>query len=134
MTNANKLTQSELEANETVALIAADKVEGTPVFNADDEKLGSIAKLMIDKRSGQVSYAVMSFGGFLGVGEILHPLPWAALTYDVDRNGYVLNVTREQLESAPQYKDGEEPAWQDDAYGERVYGHYGIPLARTAVI
>ena len=127
MANASRMTQVELDANETISLIAADKVEGTPVFNAGDQKLGTIDKLMIDKRSGKVSYAVMSFGGFLGLGENYHPLPWDALTYDVDKDGYVVNLTREQLEGAPRYERGSEPDWADRAFGRRIDEHYGVP-------
>lgn len=131
MVNKSELTQEELVVNETISLIAADKVEGTPVYNADDEKLGTVDKLMIDKVSGKVSYAVMSFGGFLGMGENYHPLPWDALTYDVDKDGYVISLTREQLEGAPQYDRSSEPDWSDRAFGQRIddyYGVYGVPI------
>lgn len=131
MANKSELTQEELVANETISLIAADKVEGTPVYNADAEKLGTVDKLMIDKYSGKVSYAVMSFGGFLGMGENYHPLPWDALTYDVDKDGYVISLTREQLEGAPHYDRGSEPDWSDRAYSKKIddyYGVYGVPI------
>lgn len=131
MANAPDLTQEELVANETISLIAADKVEGTPVYNADAEKLGTVDKLMIDKHSGRVSYAVMSFGGFLGLGESYHPLPWDALTYDVEKDGYVISLTREQLEGGPRYDRDSEPDWADRATGRRIdeyYGVYGVPI------
>jgi len=70
------------DARETTALIGSDKVEGTDVYNARGEHMGSIERVMIDKRSGQVAYAVLSFGGFLGIGSDYYPVPWAALTYD----------------------------------------------------
>jgi len=73
--------------NETDRLIASDKVEGTAVYNRAGESIGSIYNLMIDKRSGQVEYAVMSFGGFLGIGERYHPMPWKALDYDMRQGG-----------------------------------------------
>jgi hypothetical protein len=128
MANAFQMTQEELDANETISLIAADKVEGTPVYNAEDEKLGTVAKLMIDKRSGKVSYAVMSFGGFLGMGESYHPLPWESLTYDVEKDGYVVTLTREQLEGGPRYQRNNEPDWRDGAVGRRIDDCYGVPL------
>ena len=112
--------------DETSRLIASDKVEGTAVYNAQGERMGSIYTLMIDKYSGQVSYAVMSFGGFLGIGERYHPLPWRMLTYDTGRGGYVVDVGREQLESAPTYARDETP-WSRPDYGRDVYGHYGLP-------
>ena len=110
--------------DETSRLIASDKVEGTAVYNAQGERMGSIYTLMIDKYSGQVSYAVMSFGGFLGIGERYHPLPWRALTYDTGLGGYVVDVAREQLEGAPSHGRDEAP-WGDPAYGRRVSGYYG---------
>ena len=112
--------------NETERLIASDKVEGTAVYNRQGESIGSIYTLMIDKYSGQVAYAVMSFGGFLGIGERYHPLPWRMLTYDTGRGGYVVDVGREQLESAPTYARDETP-WSRPDYGRDVYGHYGLP-------
>lgn len=121
------MTQGELAQSETLQLISSDKVEGTPVYNADGEHLGTVEKLMIDKISGRVSYAVMSFGGFLGIGEEYHPLPWETLDYDADLGGYVVNLTRESLEGAPRYAAGDEPDWRDRAYGDRVYGYYDVP-------
>ncbi|WP_232830378.1 PRC-barrel domain-containing protein [Oceanicella sp. SM1341] len=127
MTSMTGMTQDELDRNETVTLIASDKVEGTPVYNAEGEKLGSVDKLMIDKRGGRVSYAVMAFGGFLGLGESYHPLPWDVLTYDTELEGYVVALTREQLEGAPRYARGDEPVWSDRAYKQSIHDYYGSP-------
>jgi hypothetical protein len=85
---------------ETDRLIASDKVEGTAVYN-QGERLGTVYNLMIDKYTGQVAYAVMSFGGFLGMGESYHPLPWKVLTYDTRQGGYVVDLDRSRLEGAP---------------------------------
>jgi PRC-barrel domain len=76
------------EERETVTLIGSDKVEGTAVYGADDTQIGSIERVMIDKRSGKVSYAVLSFGGFLGIGDDHYPLPWDSLKYDTNLGGY----------------------------------------------
>ena len=116
-----------VNTDETDRLIASDKVEGTAVYNRAGERLGSVYNVMIDKFSGQVAYAVMSFGGFLGVGERYHPLPWRALTYDTKLGGYVVDLGREQLEGAPSYARDEAP-WGDPAYGRGVSGYYGVPL------
>ena len=113
-------------ADETDRLIASYKVEGTAVYNRAGERLGSVQNVMIDKYSGQVAYAVMSFGGFLGVGERYHPLPWRALTYDTGLGGYVVDLGRERLEGAPSYGRDEAP-WDDPAYGRGVSDHYGVP-------
>jgi hypothetical protein len=112
--------------DETGTLIGADKVAGTSVYNAEGETLGSIHDIMIDKHSGRVAYAVMSFGGFLGLGSDYHPLPWSALTYDPERGGYVVHLTREQLEGGPRYGKEEEPHWGDRDYEKRVHDYYGI--------
>jgi sporulation protein YlmC with PRC-barrel domain len=82
-------------------LISSRRVEGTPVYNRDDEKLGTVHSVMIEKRSGKVAYAVMSFGGLLGFAERVHPIPWDMLTYDVDRDGYVVDLDRDTLRHAP---------------------------------
>jgi hypothetical protein len=122
-------TRGGVAISETEDLIASDKVEGTPVYNRTGEHLGSIYNVMLDKRAGKVRYAVMSFGGFLGIGERYHPLPWDALTYEPGQGGYVVDVTREQLEGAPTYARGETP-WSDPLYGQSVYGYYGLPFPR----
>lgn len=112
--------------DETHRLIASNKVEGTAVYNLEGESIGSIYNFLVDKISGRVSYAVMSFGGFLGIGERYHPLPWDTLKYDPGIGGYVVNVSREQLEGGPTHAPDEEP-WGDPEYGRRVHGHYGLP-------
>ena len=113
--------------DETDRLIASNKVEGTAVYNRQGERLGDIYNFMVDKRSGQVAYAVLSFGGFLGMGGSYHPLPWKALTYDTRLGGYVVDVSREQLEGAPSYGRDEAP-WSDPAYGRGVSSYYGVSL------
>ena len=114
-----------LERDETVNLIASNKVEGTGVYNRAGEKLGTVSHFMVGKRNGRVEYAVMSFGGLFGLGERHHPLPWDVLTYDTDKGGYVVDLDKNILEAAPWYDRGQEPAW-DRAYGTRVYDYYGV--------
>jgi len=107
-------------------LIAANKVKGTNVYNPAGEKLGSVDDIMIDKVSGRAIYAVMSFGGFLGMGEKHHPLPWATLKYDMQKGGYVVNLDKKQLEGAPSYDRGSEFKWTSD-YGRKVDSYYKAP-------
>ncbi|PWS37230.1 photosystem reaction center subunit H [Falsiroseomonas bella] len=114
---------------ETDNLIASDKVEGTPVYDTGGERLGSVYNLMIEKRSGKVRYAVMSFGGFLGIGERYHPLPWEKLTYDPALGGYVVDIPHERLQAAPSFARDETP-WRDPLYGESLHGYYGLPFPR----
>jgi hypothetical protein len=114
------------EARETASLIGSDKVEGTYVYDTKGEHMGSIERVMIDKRRGQVAYAVLRFGGFLGLGSDHYPIPWASLTYDTSLGGYRLAITEEQLQGAPKYA-GESWDWDDHARGRKVYEYYGIP-------
>ncbi|MBS0407926.1 MAG: PRC-barrel domain-containing protein [Proteobacteria bacterium] len=113
--------QSNLE---TTGLISSDKVGGTNVYNTAGEKLGSIETVMIDRVSGNVRYAVLEFGGFLGMGTDRYPLPWSALEYDHERDGYVVPLDKERLKDAPRYGSGENPNYTD-AYGREVYDYYG---------
>jgi hypothetical protein len=113
--------------DETDRLISSDKAVGTAVYNRQGEHLGSVYNLMIDKYSGQVAYAVMSFGGFLGMGESYHPLPWRTLSYDTRQGGYVVDLDRTRLEKAPSYTSRTAPDWADRTYGHRVDEFYGVP-------
>ncbi len=106
-------------------VISSDKVEGTAVYNPAGDKLGSIDDLMIDKRSGQVRYAVLEFGGFLGMGTDRYPLPWNMLKYDTAKDGYVVPLDKSKLEGAPRYADNDVPAYTTD-YGKRVNSYYGV--------
>ena len=115
-----------IEARETAGLIGSDKVEGTYVYDAKGEHIGSIERVMIEKVSGQVAYAVLSFGGFLGIGSDYYPIPWSSLHYDPSLGGYRLDVTAEQLKGAPKYT-GESWDWDDRARGRKVYDYYGAP-------
>jgi hypothetical protein len=108
-------------------LISADKVEGTPVYNAAGDKLGSINDVMIDKVSGKVAYADMSFGGFLGIGDRHHPLPWSLLHYDPKLGGYVVNLDKDLLKKAPTYGEGDSLNWEDEKFGRSVHDYYGVP-------
>ena len=110
--------------DETFSLIASDKVEGTAVYGPDNKKIGSIDNLMIDKRRGQVAYAVLSFGGFLGMGTDHYPLPWSMLKYDEDLGGYVTGITKDQLQGAPKYSDDDNWNWESQEYIGRVDTHY----------
>jgi sporulation protein YlmC with PRC-barrel domain len=118
-------TDKGVNTRETSDLIASDKVEGTAVMNRKGEKIGEIENVMIAKRSGKVAYAVMSFGGFLGIGERHHPVPWNALAYDTKLGGYVIDADRARLEGAPSYSDNEMPNWEDRQWGQRVHDYYG---------
>jgi len=115
------------QSTPSASLISADRVEGTSVYNRTGDHLGSIKTLMIDKPSGKVAYAVMSFGGFLGIGEKLHPLPWGKLQYDRTQGGYVVDLDKRVLEGAPSYDPTESPNYDDQAWGKKVHDYYKVP-------
>jgi hypothetical protein len=117
--------QSTLEARETHSLIGSDKVEGTAVYRSNGDKVGTIARVMIDKMSGKVAYAVMSFGGFMGIGEDYYPLPWSLLTYNPRLEGYEVNLTDHQLKGAPKY--GEHENWDWTRRGQAIDDYYNVP-------
>lgn len=112
--------------NTASSVISSDKVNGTNVYNPAGDKLGSIDNLMIDKISGQVRYAVMEFGGFLGIGTDRYPLPWNTLKYEPEMGGYVVSLSKEQLDKAPRYQTSTVPEYSDE-YGRRVHDYYGVP-------
>jgi hypothetical protein len=110
---------------ETRRLIASDRVEGTAVYNTKREHLGKIHNFMVDKVSGQVDYAIMSFGGFLGLGSAYYPIPWQRLQYDTALGGYVVDLDKQVLQGAPNYTQDANPDWLDPAYGRRIDDYYG---------
>jgi hypothetical protein len=120
-------TSGDVPTDETDRLVASNKVEGTSVYNRQGEHLGEVYNFMVDKYSGKVAYAVMSFGGFLGIGESYHPLPWKALTYDTRMGGFVVDLDRSRLEGAPHYGRDEDPWASDRDYGRNVHSYYDYP-------
>jgi hypothetical protein len=109
---------------ETVSLIGSDKVDGTAVYGADDQKIGSVQRVMIDKVSAKVAYAIVSFGGFLGVGEDYYPLPWPNLKYDMSVSGCRVGITEDQLKRAPRFDRNTSDRSKDRA----VYDYYRAAL------
>ncbi len=107
-------------------LIAATQVQGTNVYNEAGETLGSVEDIMIDKATGRAIYAVMSFGGFLGMAEKHHPLPWATLWYDPEKGGYVVDLDKKMLTDAPSYDRNAPFTWTPE-YGRQVDGYYRGP-------
>ncbi len=105
-------------------LISSEDVEGTNVYGAGNKSIGEIDHLLIDKPSGRVAYAVMSFGGFLGLAHSHYPIPWTALQFDTTLNGYRTNITEAQLRDAPDFSDD---AWSDRGWESKTHQHYGSP-------
>ncbi|CAN7335562.1 PRC-barrel domain-containing protein [Caulobacter sp. LjRoot300] len=108
-------------------MIMANRITSTPVFNREGEHIGHIDNLSIDKVSGRVAHAILSFGGFLGIGDKLHPLPWDRLDYQPDKAGYVVSLSKEELKAAPALTRedletlGAGPDWRDD-----IAAYYGM--------
>lgn len=111
-------------------LIPADRVSGVDVYNQAGEKIGKIEDIALDKRSGQVAYAILSFGGLLGMGEKHQPLPWSALNYDTERGGYVVDVNKELLELAPKLEVSDLSGWDDTDSRDAFFGYYAAYGAR----
>jgi len=118
--------QSEnLSKRETAGLIGSDKVEGTAVYRPNGDRIGTIERVMLDKVSGKVAYAVMSFGGFLGIGNDYYPVPWSLLTYNEDLGGYEVNISETQLKGAPRFTKDQAWEYEDRAKEQALYSYYG---------
>jgi hypothetical protein len=120
-------TAHDLASRETERLIASDKVESTPVRRPNGDKIGTIQRVMIDKRTGRVGYAVMTFGGFLGLGADYYALPWSMLTYNEGLDAYELDITEDQLRGAPAHDAGERFDWDDRQWAQQVHDYYRVP-------
>ena len=105
-------------------LIPADRVNGTDVVNVAGEKLGKIEDIAIEKVSGEVAYAILSFGGLLGIGAKYHPVPWKLLKYDAEKGAYVIPLQKADLETAPMIDESELSGWNDSLSRDAIYGYY----------
>jgi sporulation protein YlmC with PRC-barrel domain len=115
-------------ANEEHKLILASRVLKTRVFNQAGEHIGSIKDLSVDRITGETRYAILSFGGFLGIGERFHPLPWQLLDFDPQQDGYVVPLDKAALEDAPTYSSDELVTLggaRHQFHRDAIYGYYG---------
>jgi hypothetical protein len=108
-------------------LIESDRVEGTTVYDRQGNNIGSIKRLMIEKLSGRVAYAVMSFGGFLGMGAEEHAIPWSKLTYDTRLDGYQTDISESQLQGAPAFSRDRSWDWTDRSQERKLHDYYRAP-------
>jgi len=106
-------------------IMAADTLEGDDVVNCQGENLGKIKEIMIDVQSGQVAYAVLSSGGFLGIADKLFAIPWGALTLDAEQKCFILDANKEKLENAPGFDKDHWPAMADITWAQQVHDYYG---------
>jgi sporulation protein YlmC with PRC-barrel domain len=109
------------------ALMGADTLLGNDVYNAANEKLGSIKEFMIDMASGRISYAVLSYGGFLGMGDRLFAVPWRALKLDTVNHRFTLDASKEKLKNAPGFDKDHWPSMADRTWVSDVHTFYGVP-------
>src|SRR5438105_13638762 len=116
------------EKRETGNLIGSEQGRGDGRLCADNQRIGSIERVMIDKISGKVAYAVLGFRGFLGIGDDHYPLPWQSLKYDTSLGGYITGLTDGQLKGAPKYSNERSWNWSDPSVARSVDDYYrGIP-------
>jgi sporulation protein YlmC with PRC-barrel domain len=124
MEKQTKITQTDPERRFR-RVLTASTLTGESVQNASGEDLGTVNEIMIDVPTGRVAYAVLSFGGFLGMGEKLFALPWSALTLDEDRKIFILNVAKDKLTKAPGFDKNNWPDMADPVWGAKIYSYYG---------
>lgn len=116
-------------------LMGADTLMGNDVYNLKDEDLGDVKEIMLDMRTGRVSYAVLSFGGFLGMGEKLFAVPWSALTLDTQNKRFTLDVEKDRLESAPGFNQDSWPNMADPTWEKGIHDYYGTkPYAGDVIV
>jgi len=118
---------SDLGTRTGKPLIESDRVEGTTVYDQEGNDIGSIKRLMIEKLSGQVAYAVMSFGGFMGMGSEEHTIPWRKLNYDTSLGGYRTDITEDQLRGAPTFYRDQNWDWSDRNREQELHDYYRAP-------
>ena len=106
-------------------LMGAGTLIGNDVYNGKDEYLGDIKEIMLDMRSGNVSYAVLSFGGFLGMGQKLFAVPWEALKLDTQNRRFVLEVEKDRLGDAPGFASNHWPNMADQSWAQEIHTFYG---------
>jgi sporulation protein YlmC with PRC-barrel domain len=107
-------------------VMAASTLEGDKVVNAEGDELGKITDIMLDVPSGKIAYAVLSFGGFLGVGDKLFAIPWQALTLDAENKDFILDVDTDKLKAAPGFDKDHWPSMAQDEWALKVHSYYGV--------
>ena len=123
---AETATQVSGTTPPTHPLIESNRVEGTPVYSPHGKHVGTIHHLIIEKVSGRVVYAVMSFGGFLGIGSQQHTIPWEKLKYDIQLGGFRTDITPEELTGAPVVSEDEKD-WRDRRREQDLHDHWKVP-------
>lgn len=123
--NARVTAGPDMQKGPGPHLMGADTLIGNEVFNNNDENVGDIKEIMLDVPNGRIAYAVLSFGGFLGMGEKLFAVPWSALKLDTENKRFVLNVDKERLGEAPGFDKGKWPNMADPSWTTKIHSYYG---------
>ena len=130
-TDTNLMQTAEIVHGPGPAFMSTSSLTGNEVYNLQDEDLGDVKDFMLDMRTGRVAYAVLSFGGFLGMGEKLFAVPWSALTLDTENKRFTLNVTKERLESAPGFDKDNWPNMADPVWADGIHTYYGTSTSNS---
>ncbi len=127
----NDLSQPNPAITDPVAFsglaVKTSNIIGTKVVSPKNEDLGKVEEVVIDVFNGRIGYLILSFGGFLGMGEKLYAVPWKALHYDNELHVYVLNLTKEQIERAPGFEKETWPEFTDERWNRNVHSYYELP-------
>lgn len=123
--NSSDIGRAGIEGTSGPAMLSASTLTGDDVINKNGDDLGDIKDIMLDVRSGRVAYAVLSFGGFLGMGEKLFAVPWSALKLDATNKRFVLDVAKDRLESAPGFDKDHWPDMADQKWATEIHTYYG---------
>lgn len=127
--------ESDIKDGPGPQLMGANTLTGNDVYNQNDEKLGDIKEFMLDMRNGRVSYAVLSFGGFMGLGEKLFAVPWSALILDTINKRFTLNVDKGRLENAPGFDKDKWPDMANTEWAQTIHNYYGTkPYAANSLV
>ncbi len=119
------MTETGEQSVTMYGVVPASKIIGEAVVNRQGESVGKIHELLIDAKRNRVAYAVLSFGGFMGVGNKLFAMPWEAFEFSATENKLILNVEKDKLEAAPGFEKGDKwPDFSDTVWGESIYNYY----------
>lgn len=124
-TDTSMMRTAEIVNGPGPAFMSSSSLVGNDVYNLQDEDLGDVKDFMLDMRTGKVAYAVLSFGGFLGMGEKLFAVPWSALTLDTENKRFTLNVTKDRLEGAPGFDKDNWPDMANPVWADGIHTYYG---------
>jgi len=117
-------TEGPADSDRNETLISSDRVIGSAVYGMDGHKIGTLESVMLKRQSGRIAYAVLGFGGFLGIGTDHYPVPWEMLQYDERLGGYATDLSKRDIEHAPRFSEREAWNWDSDDTAQQIDGYY----------